>query len=142
MDIAISEANKALENNDVPVGAVIVQNNKVIACAYNSKEKNRNATHHAEIIAINEACEKNNSWYLNDCELYVTMEPCMMCTGAIIQSRIKKIYYIVENPKFGVIKMLNNSELKEKFNHKIIIEKVNDKYNYSEMLKTFFKNKR
>lgn len=142
MNLAIEEAKKALKNNEVPVGAIIVKNNKVLAAAYNSKEKNNNAVDHAEILAIQEACAKLNNWHLTDCEMYVTMEPCIMCTGALIQARISKIFYIVENPKFGVIKMLNDSEVKNKFNHKIDVQKVNDVYNYSDMLKSFFKNKR
>lgn len=142
MELAYKESLKALKNDDVPVGAVIVKDNKVIARAYNSKEKNKNATNHAEIIAINKACGKLNSWHLNDCEMYVTMEPCIMCTGAIIQARIPKIFYIVENSKFGVTNMLNKSEFVEKFNHKISVKKVNDIYNYTEELIKFFKNKR
>lgn len=139
MDLAIKLARKAEKNGDVPVGAVIVNSNKVIAKAYNKKEKNKIATKHAEIIAIEKACKKIKDWRLNDCTLYVTMEPCIMCTGAIIQSRIKKIIYIVENPKFGVSKMLNDSEVCGKFNHKVEVEKLENYQNYAEKLNQFFK---
>ena len=90
MKIAIKQANKALKYNEVPVGAIIVKNNKIIAKAYNKKEKSNDSTKHAEIIAISKACKKFKNWRLDDCILYVTMEPCMMCSGAIEQSRIKK----------------------------------------------------
>lgn len=139
MDLAIKLATKAEKNGDVPVGAVIVNSDKVIAKAYNKKEKNKIATKHAEIIAIEKACKKIKDWRLNDCTLYVTMEPCIMCTGAIIQSRIKKIIYIVENPKFGVSKMLSDSEVCGKFNHKVEVEKLENYQNYAEKLNQFFK---
>jgi tRNA(adenine34) deaminase len=85
----------------VPVGAVIVKNNKIISKAYNKKEKTKNVTKHAEIIAISKACKKIKNWRLDECEIYVTMEPCMMCCGAIEQSRIKKIIYGVKNEKYS-----------------------------------------
>ena len=97
MNIAIKEAKKAYKYEEVPVGAVIVKNNKVIAKAFNKKEKTKNVTKHAEIIAISKACKKLKNWRLEDCIIYVTMEPCMMCSGAIEQSRIKKIVYGVKN---------------------------------------------
>lgn len=99
MNLAIKEAQKALKIGEMPVGAVIVKNNKVIGKGYNKKEKNKNALMHAEIIAIQKACKKNKDWRLNECEIYVTMEPCVMCMGAIVESRIKKIYCGVQNNK-------------------------------------------
>ena len=93
MKIAIKEAIKAKNKGDVPVGAVVVVGNKVISKAYNKKEHKKNSTKHAEILAISKACKKINSWHLDNCTLYCTMEPCMMCCGAIIQSRIKKVIY-------------------------------------------------
>ena len=83
----------------MPVGAIIVKNNKIIGRGYNKKEKTKNAIMHAEIIAINNACKKNKDWRLNDCEIYVTLEPCTMCMGAIVESRIKKVYCGIENKK-------------------------------------------
>lgn len=111
MKIAINESKKALKYGDVPVGAVIVSNNKIISKSHNKKEKNKNSIYHAEILAISKACKKLKKWRLEDCELYITMEPCMMCCGAIHQSRIKKIIYGVSNEKFGYSEKLKNVEI-------------------------------
>lgn len=92
MNEALKEAKKAYKKLEVPVGVVIVKDNKIIAKAHNQKEEKNNPIKHAEIIAIEKACKKIKNWRLNDCEMYVTLEPCPMCTGAIINSRIKKIY--------------------------------------------------
>lgn len=102
MKIAFNEAQKAYELGEMPVGAIIVKNGKVISKGYNKKEKTKNAIMHAEIIAINKACKKNKDWRLNDCEMYVTLEPCTMCIGAIVESRIKKIYCGIYNKKSHV----------------------------------------
>ena len=107
---ALKEAKKSYNKGDVPVGAIIVYNNKIIARAHNLKEKSKNATKHAEILAINIACKKLKRWRLNDCELYVTMEPCMMCTGAIIQSRIKKVCFAIRNYDFGTLLNVANNK--------------------------------
>ena len=101
MNFALKQAKKALKYNEVPVGAVIVKNNKIISKAHNKKEKNKDATNHAEIIAISKACRKLKNWRLDDCILYVTMEPCMMCSGAIEQARIKQVVYGVKNENYG-----------------------------------------
>ena len=103
MLLAIKEAKRAYNRNEVPIGAIIVKNNKIIAKAYNKKEKTQIATHHAELLAINRACKKLKTWHLDDCILYTTLEPCMMCSGAIIQSHITKIIYAASNQKFGAI---------------------------------------
>ena len=110
MKIAIKQAQKALKYDEVPVGAVIVKNNKIISKAY-KKEKTKNLIKHAEIIAISQACKKIKNWRLDDCEIYVTMEPCMMCSGAIEQSRIKKIIFGVKNEKYGYTDNLKNIEI-------------------------------
>ena len=99
MKIAFDEAKKAYKHGEMPGGAVIVKNGKIIGKGYNKKEKKGNAIMHAEIIAINKACKKNKDWRLNDCEIYVTLEPCLMCIGAIVESRIKKVYCGVKNKK-------------------------------------------
>ena len=96
---AIKEAKKALEIEEVPVGAVIVKQGKIISRAHNTKETKQDSTCHAEILAIKKACKKLNSWRLLDCEMYVTLEPCSMCAGALINSRIKKIYIGTEDIK-------------------------------------------
>ena len=92
IELMLKEAEKAYNKNEVPVGAVVVRKGKIVSKAHNLKENKRNATKHAEIIAIDRACKKLKTWHLDDCEMYVTLEPCLMCVGAIIQSRIKKIY--------------------------------------------------
>lgn len=131
---AIEQAQKAYKMGDVPVGAIIVKNNKIIAKDYNRKEKNHNATAHAEMLVINKACKKLKTWHLEDCTLYITLEPCLMCTGAIIQSRIGKIFYAAENPNYGE---LNNNI---KYNNNIKIEEGICKNESKELLKSFFKD--
>ena len=111
MKLALKQAKKAFKYEEVPVGAIIVKNNKIISQAHNRKEKNMDVTKHAEIIAISNACKKVKNWRLDDCSLYVTMEPCMMCTGAINQARIKKIIYGIRNEKTGFSKHLNSNQI-------------------------------
>ena len=111
MNIALKEAKKALKHNEIPVGAVIVKNNKIVSKGYNKKEKTKNVTQHAEIIAITKACKKIKNWRLDNCDIYITMEPCMMCCGAIQQSRIKKIIYGVGNENYGYANKLKNVEI-------------------------------
>lgn len=142
MEIAIKEAEKAYKNGDVPVGAVIIKNNKVLAKAYNKKQKHRLATHHAEILVIEKACKKLKTWYLDDCEMYVTMEPCLMCAGAILQSRIKKVYYGVKNEKFGCVNSVENIFKNSKFNHHVEVNSGIMKNKIEKMLKDFFKQMR
>lgn len=99
MLLAIKEASKAFNSSDVPVGAVIIKNAKVIAKAHNKREKKQNAIYHAEILAINKACKKLKSWRLNGCTMYVTLEPCDMCIAAIKQSRIEHVIYGTNSTK-------------------------------------------
>ena len=140
MKLAIKEAKKAFKTGDVPVGAIIVKNNKVIAKAHNMKEKNKNAIKHAEIIAIEKACKKLKNWHLEDCELYVTLEPCLMCCGAIIQSRIKKLYYGVKSDRFGYVESVD--KLFNKNTHIMTeVRNLNDTESLK-ILQDFFKNKR
>ena len=101
MKEALKEAKKAYKKKEVPVGVVIVKDDKIIARAYNQKEMKNSPIKHAEIIAIEKACKKLNNWRLNDCEMYVTLEPCPMCTGAIVNSRIKKVYIGALQEKTG-----------------------------------------
>ncbi len=133
MMAAIKEAKKAYAKKEVPVGAVIVKNNKIISKAHNQRENKQNVIKHAEIIALEKACKKLKTWRLEECEIYVTLEPCMMCCGAIEQSRIKKIIYATESPKYGYLKNMKN----------IVINKnVTHSNECSIMLKKFFINKR
>ena len=134
--LAIKEAKKAYKYGDIPVGRIIIKNNKIISKAYNKKEKNQIATYHAEILAINKACKKLKTWHLDECILISTMEPCEMCTGAIIQSRIKNIIYLVSNENFG------NIEKNQIFKNKKY--KIKNIYNEEiiNLLKKFFKKLR
>ena len=115
---ALKQAKKAYNKLEVPVGAVIVKNGKIIARAYNQKETKFDTTKHAEILAIQKASKKLNSWRLIDCDLYVTLEPCPMCAGAIIQSRIRNVYYGVKDEKTGAVGSVLNLFDDYKFNHK------------------------
>ena len=112
MKIALKEANKAFKKNEIPIGAVIVKNGKIVAKAHNMREKKHISTYHAEIIAINKACKKMKNWRLNDCELYVTVEPCMMCCGAIIQSRLSTVIYGTQNENYGYSQVLIKNDVK------------------------------
>lgn len=103
MKIAINEAKKAYKKGEVPVGAVIVKNDEIIAKAYNLRETKKNSLCHAEILAIDKACKKMNNFRLEDCEMYVTLEPCVMCAGAVVQARIKQVYIGALDPKYGAV---------------------------------------
>lgn len=142
MKQAIKEAKKALELDEVPVGAVIVKNGEIIAKAFNLRETDQIATHHAEIIAINKACEILNTWRLVDCELYVTLEPCVMCAGALILSRVNKVFFGAYDPKAGAIVSVANLLNIEKFNHTVSFEGGILEEECSQLLKNFFKNLR
>ena len=135
---ALKEAQKAYDKLEVPVGAVIVKDGKIIARAYNQKEKKFDTTKHAEILAIQKASKKIKSWRLIDCEMYVTLEPCPMCAGAIIQSRIKKVYYGVSDEKTGAVGSKLNLFKDYKFNHNVEVENgiLTDKC--KELLQNFF----
>ncbi len=117
MRLAIDQAKKAYEINEVPIGAVVVKDGIVAGAGFNRRETGKNALYHAELAAINDACRKLNGWRLWQCELYVTLEPCPMCAGAIINSRIKRIVYGCEDKKAGSVKsVINLFELP--YNHK------------------------
>ena len=135
---ALKEAQKAYDKLEVPVGAVIVKDGKIIARAYNQKETKFDTTKHAEILAIQKASKKLKSWRLIDCEMYVTLEPCPMCAGAIIQSRIKKVYYGVSDEKTGAVGSKLNLFKDYKFNHNVEVENgiLTDKC--KELLQNFF----
>ena len=142
MNIALKEAMKAYKEDEVPVGCVIVKDDKIIARGHNQKEKKNNAILHAEIVTLTKAQKKLNDWHLNDCTLYVTLEPCLMCAGAIIQTRIKKVVFGAFDPKGGAIESaLKVNEVKG-INHRFeSISKVLEK-ECSMILKSYFKSKR
>lgn len=141
MELAYKEAIKAKNKDEVPIGAVIVKNGKVIARAHNIKEKNNDPMGHAEILCIKKACKKVNDWFLKDCELYVTLEPCVMCVGAIINARIKKVYYGARDLKGGALGGLFNLMEQKGFNHYFDYVYIN-KSECGQILKDYFKQKR
>jgi len=139
MKEALKEAKKAMELEEIPVGAVIVKNGKIIARGYNKKELKKDATRHAEIIAIEKASKKLDNWRLIDCEMYVTVEPCVMCAGAIISSRIKKVYIGTEDNRMGAVGSVLNLLDDYTFNHKVEYEKGILKNDCESLIKDFFK---
>lgn len=142
MELAYKQAQIAFEEDEVPVGCVIVKDNKVIAKAHNKKERKNSAIFHAEIECINKATKKLNNWNLKGCDIYVTLEPCMMCTGAIINSRIDKIYFACRDPKGGALVSNINIKKVNMLNHYPEIEEGLMKEECSQILKQFFRNKR
>lgn len=142
MKAALKEAKKAYDKLEVPVGAVIVKDEKIIARAHNLKETKNETTKHAEILAIQKASKKLNSWRLIDCEMYVTLEPCSMCAGALINSRIKKVYIGASDPKTGAVGSVFNLLEDYTFNHKVEYEKGVLQDECESILKEFFKELR
>ena len=142
MKEALKEAQKAFDKAEVPVGAVIVKDGKIIARAHNLKETKYDTTKHAEILAIQKASKKLNSWRLIDCEMYVTLEPCSMCAGALINSRIKKVYIGASDEKTGAVGSVFNLLEDYTFNHKVEYQKGVLQDECENILKDFFKKLR
>ena len=142
MKEAIKEAKKAGEIGEVPIGAVIVYNGEVIATGHNLRETSQMTLSHAELIAIEEANKKVGSWRLEDCTLYVTLEPCPMCAGAIVQSRIKKVVYGASDPKAGCAGTLMNLLNEPRFNHQVEVQSGVHADACAQLLKDFFKSLR
>lgn len=142
MKLALLEAQKAKKKDEVPIGCVIVKDNKVISRGHNLREKKNDVTSHAEIEAIRKASKKLNDWQLIDCDLYVTIEPCLMCMGAIIQSHIKNIYYGGEDPKGGAVSSSINFKEIKNLNHYPNVEGGILKEECSNIIKNYFRNKR
>lgn len=142
MRLALLEAKKAASEDEVPIGCVIVKDNKVISKGHNRREIKNDVTSHAEIEAIRKASKKLQDWQLIDCDLYVTIEPCLMCMGAIIQSHIRNVYYGSEDPKGGaVISSLNICDVKN-LNHHPHVEGGILKSECSQIMKNYFSQKR
>lgn len=139
MKEALKEAKKAYKKLEIPVGAVIVKNGEIIARAHNIKEEKKDTTKHAEILAIQKASKKLNGWRLNDCEMYVTLEPCPMCAGAIIQARLKKVYIGTLDKKTGACGSVLNLLEDYKFNHKVEVETGICQQECEKTIKEFFK---
>ena len=142
MKEALKEAKKAYKKLEIPVGAIIVKNGEIIARAHNQKEEKGDTTKHAEIIAIQKASKKIGEWRLLDCEMYVTLEPCPMCAGAIINSRIKKVYIGTSDEKTGAVGSVLNLFTDYKFNHNVEFQKEILQPECEKLLKDFFKNLR
>ena len=139
MKEALKEAKKAYKKLEVPVGVVIVKDDKIIARGYNQKESKNSPIKHAEIIAIEKACKKLNNWRLNDCDMYITLEPCAMCAGAIINSRIKKIYIGAMEHNSGACGSKLNLLQDYEFETKVEIETGIMQEECQKILKSFFK---
>lgn len=142
MKEALKEADKAYKKMEVPIGAVVVKDGKIIARGYNQKEQKQDTTMHAEIIAIKKASKKLKNWRLNNCELYVTLEPCPMCAGAIINSRFKKVYIGTIDEKNGACGSVSNILEEYKQNYKVEVEKGLMQKDCEKILKDFFKELR
>ena len=142
MRAALREAKKAYALDEVPIGCVIVQNDKIIARGYNRRNTDKNTLAHAEIAAIKKASKKTGDWRLEDCTMYVTLEPCQMCAGAIVQSRLAKVVIGSMNPKAGCAgSVLNLLQMKE-FNHQVEMVKGVLEEECSKMLSGFFQELR
>ena len=141
MKLALKQAKKAYKRDEVPVGAVIVKDGKVISKAYNLREKTNLATGHAEILAIQKANKKLKSWRLDSCTLYVTIEPCPMCAGAIVQSRIKNVIYGAQDIKSGAHQSVTNI-FDLKLNHKVKVESGLMEEECGNIITEFFREKR
>ncbi|MFQ3675047.1 MAG: tRNA adenosine(34) deaminase TadA [Endomicrobiia bacterium] len=142
MSQALKEAHKAYKKCEVPVGAVVVKNNKIISKGYNSNITTNDPSAHAEIVAIKKAAKKLKNYRLNDCEIYVTLEPCPMCAGAMVYARIKKLFYAVEDPKSGACKSVFNIVNNKKLNHRIDVESGLCREEAKRLLQKFFRERR
>lgn len=142
MKLAIAAAKKAEEIKEVPIGAVIVKDGKVVATAYNLRETEKRAIAHAELLAIDQACKNLNTWRLTDCTLYVTLEPCSMCAGAILQSRVDRVVFGAKDPKAGCVGSIYNLLSEPRFNHQCDVEAGVLEEECGQLLSIFFRNLR
>lgn len=142
MYAALQEAIRAYEENEVPVGAVIVYQNKIISRGYNQIEKLKDATAHAEMIAITSASNRLGNWRLENCSIYVTVEPCIMCAGAVLNSRISEIYFGCFDTKFGACGSVYNLPEEKKYNHHPKVYSGLMAIESENLMKQFFKNLR
>ena len=142
MEEAFVEAHKAAALGEVPIGAVVVHQGEIIGRGHNLRETSQDATSHAEVIAIQAACDAIGSWRLEECQLFVTLEPCPMCSGAIILSRLEEVYYGATDPKAGAAGSLLNLLADERFNHQPYLEAGVLAPAASELLASFFRDLR
>ena len=136
---AIREAKQAEILDEVPIGAVVVHDGQIIGRGHNMREKFQDVTYHAEMLAIMEACTTLGSWRLEDCDLYVTLEPCIMCSGAIVNARIKNVYYGATDPKAGAVDSLYHLLNDSRLNHQVTVHRGLLGDECSRMLKDFFR---
>ena len=142
MYAALQEAERAYDDDEVPVGAVVVHKNKIVGRGHNQIEKLNDATAHAEMIAITSAANHLKSWRLNECSIYVTLEPCIMCTGALLSSRIDNLYFGASDSKFGACGSVHNLAENSKTNHSIKVFSGILAKESEDLLKSFFAEKR
>ncbi|MDD3958648.1 MAG: nucleoside deaminase [Clostridiaceae bacterium] len=138
---ALTQAKKAQNIGDCPIGCVVVRDGRIIARAYNLREHKQDATLHAEMIAIQKACKKIGSWRLEDCDLYVTLEPCSMCAGAIIQARVRHVYFGAPDPKAGAV-MSKDKLFERAHNHRVNFTAGILKEECGDILSGFFRDLR
>lgn len=138
MKMALKEAKKATDLNEVPIGCVIVRDDKVIAKAYNKRNSDKNVLSHAELLAIKQACKKTGDWRLEDCTMYITLEPCQMCSGAMVQARLQRAVIGAMNAKAGCAGSVLNILQMQEFNHQVDVTRGVLEAECSEMLSKFF----
>ena len=142
MGLALAEARKAYELGEVPIGAVVVKDGEVIATAYNLRETGHDATAHAEVLAIRRACEKIGHWRLTGATLYVTIEPCPMCAGALVMSRVDRLVYGAADYKAGAVESLFNITNHSGLNHRIEVRAGVREEECRNLMKDFFRERR
>ena len=142
MQLAIELAKSAALADEVPVGAVVVKNNEVVATSENMKERTNDATKHAEMVALSRAAKAEENWWLEDCDVYVTLEPCPMCAGAMINSRIRALYFGAYDDKTGAAGSKVNLFAEGLFNHTVFVSGGHRQEECSSLLSEFFKKKR
>lgn len=142
MEQALKEAEKAFELDEVPIGAVVVKGSIIIGRGFNLRESEKDPTLHAEIVAIRQAAKHLNSWRLTNCDLYVTIEPCPMCSGAILQARVTRLIYGARDPKAGCVDSLYQLLSDPRFNHNTEVVEGILQEQCSDLMKEFFRGKR
>ena len=142
MQMALEQARIAEENGDVPIGAVIVHENRIIGKAYNQREQLQDPTAHAEIIALTQAAAALENWHLNGCAIYITLEPCPMCAGALVLARMDRLVYGCDDPKTGACKSLYNIVQDERLNHRLEVTSGVLAEQCGQLLQEFFAKRR
>jgi len=142
MKQALEEARKAYQANEVPIGAVMVKDGKIVSHGYNRRETSNDPTAHAEMIAIREASLKEGHWRLKGVSIYVTLEPCPMCAGALVQARVERLVYGASDPKAGAVESLYRIATDERLNHRLQVKGGVMQKECAELLSSFFKSRR